>query len=270
MTASTQRVPSLIDTNWSAFVLMITLLSMLNAALVLFLSLPDSARTILTIVNVSISLILYADFFYLLRRSPNRRRFLFDQRGWMVLVGSLPFLRLVRIAWFWWTLRREGETLRKYLLRVTIIRNAQGTLLFVVLIVTIVFEFASVAILGFEAPASNSNINTVSDALWWAATTVATVGYGDRYPVTDAGRITAVLLMAVGIALFTVVTGSLVEWFRDNPMAVLPSDISNDETNFAYQSIELRKLSEQQEIFQQTITELVAKLADLERKLDRQ
>ncbi|MCB9155111.1 MAG: hypothetical protein H6649_13790, partial [Caldilineae bacterium] len=85
-----------------------------------------------------------------------------------------------------------------------------------------------------------------------------------------AGRITAVLLMAVGIALFTVVTGSLVEWFRDNPMAVLPSDISNDETNFAYQSIELRKLSEQQEIFQQTITELVAKLADLERKLDRQ
>ena len=40
-----------------------------------------------------------------------------------------------------------------------------------------------------DAPASN--IKTLPDALWWAATTVTTVGYGDRYPTTGTGRVIA-------------------------------------------------------------------------------
>ena len=43
------------------------------------------------------------------------------------------------------------------------------------------------------------------DALWWAVTTVTTVGYGDVYPITTAGRYVGVLTMFVGIS----VAGSL-------------------------------------------------------------
>src|SRR6266536_5812773 len=43
-------------------------------------------------------------------------------------------------------------------------------------------------------------IQTFADALWWAASTITTVGYGDVYPRTAAGRGVAVLLMLVGIS----------------------------------------------------------------------
>jgi voltage-gated potassium channel len=45
-----------------------------------------------------------------------------------------------------------------------------------------------------------------------ACTTIPTVGYGDRYPVTAAGRVIAVLLMVVGIALVGVLTASIAAW----------------------------------------------------------
>jgi voltage-gated potassium channel len=70
-----------------------------------------------------------------------------------------------------------------------------------------------VAALDAERDAPKANITTIGDALWWAATTVTTVGYGDRYPVTTTGRIIAVTLMVVGIALVGAITASIAAWF---------------------------------------------------------
>ncbi|WP_406832498.1 potassium channel family protein [Pedococcus sp. KACC 23699] len=71
----------------------------------------------------------------------------------------------------------------------------------------------AVAALDAEQDAPNANITTIGDALWWAATTVTTVGYGDRYPVTTTGRVIAVMLMVVGIALVGAITASIAAWF---------------------------------------------------------
>ena len=58
-----------------------------------------------------------------------------------------------------------------------------------------------------------SNIKTAEDALWWSFVTVTTVGYGDLYPVTTAGRIIAAALMTVGVALFGTFTAYVASWF---------------------------------------------------------
>jgi voltage-gated potassium channel len=66
---------------------------------------------------------------------------------------------------------------------------------------------------------SSRRTKTFPDALWWAATTVTTVGYGDRYPVTAVGRLVATGLMVVGIALLGVITASVAAWFVRNIQA---------------------------------------------------
>ena len=71
---------------------------------------------------------------------------------------------------------------------------------------------AAIAILDVEQDAPNANITTFGDALWWSATTVTTVGYGDRFPVTGAGRFIAVALMIVGIATVGAIIASITGW----------------------------------------------------------
>jgi voltage-gated potassium channel len=71
---------------------------------------------------------------------------------------------------------------------------------------------ASLAVFDKERYLHGATINTFGKALWWSITTVTTVGYGDVYPVTNTGRVIAVLLMIGGISLVGVVTAALASW----------------------------------------------------------
>jgi len=68
-------------------------------------------------------------------------------------------------------------------------------------------------VLLFEENAKGSNIHDYPDSLWWAIVTVTTVGYGDRFPVTEGGRVVAVVLMLVGIGLIGVLTATVASVF---------------------------------------------------------
>ena len=65
----------------------------------------------------------------------------------------------------------------------------------------------------FERHAPGSNIHTLRDALWWSFVTVTTVGYGDFYPVTAGGRITACFIMGTGLLTLAVVTAQVASSF---------------------------------------------------------
>ncbi len=66
-----------------------------------------------------------------------------------------------------------------------------------------------------ERHAPGSNIHTFGDSVWWSVVTVTTVGYGDYSPVTMAGRITAVFIMAIGILTLAVITAQVASSFVD-------------------------------------------------------
>jgi voltage-gated potassium channel len=65
----------------------------------------------------------------------------------------------------------------------------------------------------FERHAPGSNIHTLGDALWWSFVTVTTVGYGDFYPVTTWGRVTACFIMGTGLLTLAVVTAQVASSF---------------------------------------------------------
>ena len=79
--------------------------------------------------------------------------------------------------------------------------------------VVLLIWIGSVAVLSAEGHIEDSQINTFGDALWWAVVTVTTVGYGDFAPVSVEGRIIAVVMMLLGIALIGVVTASVAAAF---------------------------------------------------------
>ena len=133
-----------------------------------------------------------------------------DRGSWFVrnlhelLIVALPFfrpLRLLRLVTLLSVLHRTlGDTLRGRV--VTYVVGSATMLVFV----------GALAVLDVEQSAPEAKILTFGDALWWAITTITTVGYGDMYPVTPLGRMVAAALMMSGIAVLGVVTASIASW----------------------------------------------------------
>ena len=76
----------------------------------------------------------------------------------------------------------------------------------------LVTYIAALGVLEAERGASDANITSFGDSLWWAAVTITTVGYGDFTPVTVRGRIIATALMLGGVAVLGVLTATLSSW----------------------------------------------------------
>jgi voltage-gated potassium channel len=70
-----------------------------------------------------------------------------------------------------------------------------------------------------ERSSRDANISDFGDAIWWAVSTMTTVGYGDHYPVTPVGRLVAFGLMIGGIALLGTVTATLASWLVETVAA---------------------------------------------------
>lgn len=76
------------------------------------------------------------------------------------------------------------------------------TLLFVTVTATVVMVTAGVGITCLEGE-HNGNIHGIGDGLWWAITTMTTVGYGDKFPVSAGGRVLGGFLMIIGISVLS-------------------------------------------------------------------
>ena len=114
----------------------------------------------------------------------------------------LPMLRPLRLMRFLTVLALIGRNTGNMLRGRVVIYTVGATILTVFI--------ASLAV--FDAENGIGDIATFPDAIWWAFVTITTVGYGDFYPVTLTGRITAFGLMVGGLALIGVVTATLASW----------------------------------------------------------
>jgi voltage-gated potassium channel len=89
----------------------------------------------------------------------------------------------------------------------------RGNLALFLFAATVLVLNGSIVVYFYERHAPHSNIHSLGDAVWWAFVTVTTVGYGDFYPVTPQGRITACVIMGIGIMTLAVVTAQVASSF---------------------------------------------------------
>jgi voltage-gated potassium channel len=122
-------------------------------------------------------------------------------------------------------------------------RRAESAFLASILISIFMIVACSIAILEFEVP-EGGNIATAQDAMWWAVSTMTTVGYGDRYPITSEGRLVAVFLMAAGVGLFGIVSGSVASWFMSP--AAKHADVDLEEIKHLLQELRDRNAAVKQ------------------------
>jgi voltage-gated potassium channel len=74
----------------------------------------------------------------------------------------------------------------------------------------------------------DANIDSIAEALWWAVVTVTSVGYGDAFPMTAAGRVVAIVLMILGIGLFGILAAALASYFLATEEGPNPQKSSSD------------------------------------------
>jgi voltage-gated potassium channel len=222
-------------TSFDLFVLGLSVLSLLNILLVLA-PLGDPATNVVLIVDSVLCLVFFGDFLLRYRHAPAKRAYLVHQGGWLDLLGSLPLpgLRMARIFRVIRSGRAVGQVGIRGILRRLNSDRAGSALLGTLFLAIIVLQFGSMLILGAEAGEENTNITTASDALWWSYVTVTTVGYGDRFPVTNQGRLVGVAMLTIGIGLFGVLTGYVTNAFlaprkpKSEPVPEVESDLRSE------------------------------------------
>ena len=142
----------------------------------------------------------------------DRGRYLLNHKVEVLLV-ALPMLRPLRATRVFSGVRGlrvvvAGLAAIRVMIGFRRIQAGQGVR-FVLASGLIVVVVAGCMVTVLERNHPESNIRTLPDGLWWAVTTVTTVGYGDTFPHSSGGRGVGVALMLTGIGLFGVLTASL-------------------------------------------------------------
>ncbi|MDL5155080.1 potassium channel family protein [Actinomycetospora termitidis] len=124
-----------------------------------------------------------------------------------LLVVAAPFFRFLRLLRLVAVVSSLARVLRDDF------RGRVGSYLLVS--VSLIGFVAALAVYEVERDAPEASITSFGEAVWWVLTTITTVGYGDRYPVTTEGRFVAAGLMLGGIAILGTVTAAIATWFLE-------------------------------------------------------
>jgi voltage-gated potassium channel len=201
---------SKLSNSYELFILLLTILSLLDMVALLLPWLAAPTVKLLEIYDFVMCLVFLLDFGLRMKRASSPGAYFFRQRGWLDLLGSIPsigtlrFVALLRLARISRLVRvvREFRSEGGSNLTKDVLANRGEYAGFITLIAAMtVLTVTSVLMVQTESRVSDANITTGGDALWWAIVTITTVGYGDQYPVTAFGRVLGAFVMFAGVGI---------------------------------------------------------------------
>ena len=180
---------------YELFIGALSILSIVNLIL-LSVTRDPNLDTVLEIMNAIMFPIFLGDFLYRFFTAESRSHYFWRGFGWADLASSLPVaqLKILRLFRIWRVIRLFQAFGARNLVHEFVTHRADNALLTVGFLVLCVLEFGSLAVLKAESTSPNANITNAADAIWWVYVTITTVGYGDRFPVTNWGRIIRIVV----------------------------------------------------------------------------
>jgi voltage-gated potassium channel len=184
--------------------------------------LSDGDQRFLTGVNIAVFIAFAVD--YVVELSVTHKRTTYVRTQWasllivisqfLALLPALGFLGILRGAR---ALRIIGTLSR--VIGIGAASKEQGRKFFKEKAASVAFGLSgftlitsAVAFTIAEDVGDGRRVDSFFDSLWWSASTITTVGYGDIYPITAAGRIIAVFTMLIGVSTLAVVTARIAQF----------------------------------------------------------
>jgi voltage-gated potassium channel len=195
---------------YNIFILVLTMVSLV-IMVAMFLPLNQATMGLLQGYDFLICIFFLIDFIVTLRAASSKTTYFIKERGWLDLIGSIPtvgiyfkygsLLRLARLSRASRIAKNLGRKSRGDLMRDVLQNRSQYAGFIIILLAIMILAFASILVLQFESASRDANIKTGWDAFWYSVVTITTVGYGDYYPVTFWGRVTAIFIMVAGVGI---------------------------------------------------------------------
>lgn len=199
-------------------------------------SLSEPWDTVATVLNWTTWLVFLVELVVMVALAPDRRRYLREHPLNVALViltppllppglQSLRVLRLVRL----FRLLRVAPIARR-------IFSLEG-LRYAAFLALLTLAGGAAA---FQAAERGTQAVSFADSLWWAITTMTTVGYGDVLPITQLGRMIAAAVMVIGIGFIALLTGAVAERFLQPSVAEIEHEVEASEDEISVELAELR------------------------------
>ena len=204
------------NTSYELFILLLSLVSIVNLALIYlegFVFVDQNVLDTVEIIDIILTGFFLYDFGLRLFTAPSKSAYFFKGRGWADFLACVPLLRIFRLFRVVRAVRLMRDFGLKHMIDEIVNDRAGSALYITVFFVIVLAEAAAILILKAEAYNPNANITSAGDAVWWVFVTITTVGYGDKYPTTGWGRVIGVVVMLCGIALLGVITSYLANFF---------------------------------------------------------
>ncbi|WP_457653211.1 ion transporter [Rhodocaloribacter sp.] len=182
-------------------------------------TIPDltpQVRRLLSYTEIITVLIFTIEYLLRIYVAESKPAFIFSFYGLIDLFAVLPFyvatgidlrsIRIIRLLRLFRLLKmaRYSKAMLRFRRMVVLIK--EELILFLVACVFLIFT-ASVGIYYFEHDAQPEAFQSIFHCMWWAVSTLTTVGYGDVYPVTVGGRIFTFIILMIGLGIIAVPAG---------------------------------------------------------------
>lgn len=254
------------DPGYEIFIILVSILSVVNLVVSWIPGLDQDAVRVLEVINFFLTIIFLSDFIFRLMTAESKAHYFFRNWGWADLLASIPALRILRLFRIFKAYRLLNKYGARNILRQLKKHRAESVLFIVVFCVMLVIESGAFLVLMAERSAPDANIHSASEAMWWVYVTITTVGYGDHYPVTNAGRMVGIMVMTMGVGLF----GTLAGYIANKLLTPDTQEIPDDRDKNAGRDTALTEIRDAIQEQNRQHAELAARLDRIEARIEDQ